>query len=37
MINARDEVKEKANNVTSFSNEEDGVVKYLIEKLNYTF
>ncbi len=37
MINARDEVKEKANNITSFSNEKDGVVKYLINKLNYTF
>ncbi len=33
MINGRDEVKKKAKNVTKYTNDEDGVVTYLIENL----
>ncbi len=33
MINARDEVKAKAKSITRYSNNEDGVVNYLIEAL----
>jgi 5-amino-6-(5-phospho-D-ribitylamino)uracil phosphatase len=33
MANARDEVKAKAKNVTRYTNDEDGVINYLIEAL----